>query len=95
MAQHDLRAVCERLERLLDQVPVQLVPAPTTGHWEINRIFKKLQQQQKRKSRDRGSFFIARRNRNQFPVQLFCDDAFSLASCLLRTLREKAVMNAA
>ncbi len=23
------------------QVPVQLVPTPTTGHWEINRIFKK------------------------------------------------------
>jgi hypothetical protein len=44
MAQHNLRAVCERLERLLDQVPVQLVPTPTTSHWEINRIFKKLQQ---------------------------------------------------
>jgi acetolactate synthase I/II/III large subunit len=26
------------------QVPVQLVPTPTTGHWEINRIFKKPQQ---------------------------------------------------
>lgn len=25
------------------QVPVQLVPTPTTGHWEINRIFKKPQ----------------------------------------------------
>lgn len=26
----------------LIQVPVQLVPTPTTGHWDINVIFKKL-----------------------------------------------------
>jgi acetolactate synthase-1/2/3 large subunit len=25
----------------LIQVPVQLVPTPTTGHWDINAIFKK------------------------------------------------------
>ena len=26
----------------LIQVPVQLVPTPTTGHWDINVIFKKV-----------------------------------------------------
>ena len=26
----------------LIQVPVQLVPTPTTGHWDINAIFKKV-----------------------------------------------------
>jgi len=25
----------------LIQVPVQLVPTPTTGHWDINAIFRK------------------------------------------------------